>query len=1058
MTRRVARIVHRLIVWLLGLLGGIVAASAIAITFGAWRLSQGPVSLDVITPYLAKALANDETGITVSIDHTLLSFTSDSKLELVARGVHLAQRGGGTLTLPEFYIGLSTRAMLAGVIAPTRITLNGPVLRLERDTDGSIHVGLGADEAGVSDDFGARLIADLAKAPDEHGPLGYLVELGIHNATLTVDDRSLGVVWKAERADIVVHRGDDGIRGDMRLTADIGGRQTDLDGLLSYRIAAANLGLVLRFKDLEPAAWAAATGLAPLAAMELPIAGEVRASFDLAQRMPHDVSCDLIFGEGVLHDGAFVGGRLPIARGALHASYDPAAGRIDVGELVIDIGGPKLTVAGTVSGVGDGLLSGAWPQTLTIASKLELRDLPVDNFAGLWPVNMSPGTREFLTQQVHTGKLDKADMQLGLELDLHAGAAKTVQVDAMSGSFAYTNLTVDYFPPLPSVMGVSGTATFNRQRVDFVPMSGAIKGAKVTGGVIALSKLDTNDEQVAIDLAMNGPLRDVLEVLDSKPLRYARELGMDPSHVGGDFDARIKFAFPLLKKLPFSRVDFGAQATLDNIGIDQAMFSRDLTNGNLKMALDRNALQLDGTAKLGGVPLNLSWTYSLKAAAPVIARYVIHTELDDATRKSLGFDIAADRISGPIGIDVDYSRGAGRRADVVVGMDLKQATLALGELGWTKAAGVPATGKFRLQLNDDKLTAIKEGAIKGGGLDAQIAAAFSPTADGASLTRLDIARLAVGKTNVMGDVMPRANGGWRVQLTGSSLDASTLLAQDHDKTPASPTSSAPPLAIDASLDRLILGDQREASSVRGVLFRDGDHWQSASLDLTMSGGGTVSLRFGKSGGDHSFTLTSNDYGALLKLLDITDNVRGGHIQLTGRIDDRDADRVLRGHAEGNDYRIIGAPMFARLLSVASFSGAGALLSGEGIPFSRLTADFTYGGGKIAVKDMRATGSAIGINASGAIDYDGGTLDVSGTLAPAYAVNSALSNVPVLGKLLLGGEGQGLFGANFRVAGPLASPSISVNPLSAIAPGALRNLFLFDAPKPGTPKPEAANQN
>jgi hypothetical protein len=34
----------------------------------------------------------------------------------------------------------------------------------------------------------------------------------------------------------------------------------------------------------------------------------------------------------------------------------------------------------------------------------------------------------------------------------------------------------------------------------------------------------------------------------------------------------------------------------------------------------------------------------------------------------------------------------------------------------------------------------------------------------------------------------------------------------------------------------------------------------------------------------------------------------------------------------------------------------------------------------------------------------------------------------------------LFAVNFRVSGPVASPTLTVNPLSAVAPGFLRKLF------------------
>jgi hypothetical protein len=75
------------------------------------------------------------------------------------------------------------------------------------------------------------------------------------------------------------------------------------------------------------------------------------------------------------------------------------------------------------------------------------------------------------------------------------------------------------------------------------------------------------------------------------------------------------------------------------------------------------------------------------------------------------------------------------------------------------------------------------------------------------------------------------------------------------------------------------------------------------------------------------------------------------------------------------------------------------------------------------------------------------MGIAGTLVPAYTLNSVLGNIPVLGNLLLGGEGQGIFAANFRLYGPRDDPKVSVNPLSTLAPGVLRNLFLFS---PGGP--------
>jgi len=154
--------------------------------------------------------------------------------------------------------------------------------------------------------------------------------------------------------------------------------------------------------------------------------------------------------------------------------------------------------------------------------------------------------------------------------------------------------------------------------------------------------------------------------------------------------------------------------------------------------------------------------------------------------------------------------------------------------------------------------------------------------------------------------------------------------------------------------------------------------------------------------------------------------------------------------DGEDYTVQKAPTLTRVLSIGSFSGAANLLQGKGIPFTRLRGDYLFDGGKITISEARAYGGAIGVNASGVINMRDNTLDLTGVMVPAYTLNSALRNVPLLGPLLLGPEGSGVFGINFRVAGPADDPNVSVNPLSAVAPGVLRKLFLFDAPRPTNP--------
>src|SRR5258708_10874971 len=146
-------------------LAGLIARLALAAGFLVWRLSAGPISLDYLTPHVAAAIERAESGLVVRIDHTLVSLGEGATIDIVARGVHLGRRGGeAQLTLPELALGLSVRAALTGVAAPTRIVLREPQLRLERAKDGTVHLGFDTETA-EGGDWGADLLHELAAAP-----------------------------------------------------------------------------------------------------------------------------------------------------------------------------------------------------------------------------------------------------------------------------------------------------------------------------------------------------------------------------------------------------------------------------------------------------------------------------------------------------------------------------------------------------------------------------------------------------------------------------------------------------------------------------------------------------------------------------------------------------------------------------------------------------------------------------------------------------------------------------------------------------------------------------
>ena len=91
--------------------------------------------------------------------------------------------------------------------------------------------------------------------------------------------------------------------------------------------------------------------------------------------------------------------------------------------------------------------------------------------------------------------------------------------------------------------------------------------------------------------------------------------------------------------------------------------------------------------------------------------------------------------------------------------------------------------------------------------------------------------------------------------------------------------------------------------------------------------------------------------------------------------------------------------------------------------------------------MRATGASVGITADGTVGVGpDGRADLSGAVAPIYALNSVLGNAPIIGDILVGKKGEGILAFTYNVSGDAGNPSVFVNPLSALTPGIFRQLM------------------
>jgi hypothetical protein len=316
------------------------------------------------------------------------------------------------------------------------------------------------------------------------------------------------------------------------------------------------------------------------------------------------------------------------------------------------------------------------------------------------------------------------------------------------------------------------------------------------------------------------------------------------------------------------------------------------------------------------------------------------------------------------------------------------------------------------------------------GLELAGAASFGPAR---RARRVDLDRLAYQGLVEAALEATRRGRGWEARLRGDRLDARAIEGLLEGGGGGART----PLDLDLRLDRLDLARQVSLApaTVRVSVSSTGE--VSGAFEGRVGGVGAASGALGGRVGAVALTLRSGEAGDVLRGLDLLPGGIGGRLRLDATLREGGA---LDGRAVIEDMVVSRDDAFDQLLDEAELQDLRASLRDEGLLFERIVAPFRLDADRLRLDGAVAHGPAVGLTAEGVYDFDADRLDIAGEFTPAYAVNSAIGAIPIIGDLLTGGEGRGVFAVNYRLSGPAEAPRISVNPLSALAPGVFRRIL------------------
>jgi hypothetical protein len=1128
--KRLAVVIASLLVVFAGCFGGL-----------WWRLGAGPINLEMATPWLAAAIEeNIGHGNTVEVGGTQIERAGRIRIAVRIRDIIVRDRDHAIVaSAPKAEVKLSGSALLMGRLRAESLNLVDAELAVRITPDGYVTVSAGDNARPLATGVASKKQAGLPptfprpvppvgpaapSSPAAQPPAGpassdatqggllagldwldslsltgldgqNLIEIGLKNGNLIVDDQQRGNKWNFQNITLSLRRPS---AGGVALSVGEEGRHAwslhvavgpPANGVRSVdiradKVSTTNILLALRLKDLTYTA-------------NLPVSGELRGELG-RDGLPTYFRGKITAGAGnvidtdtpdypMAIDSAEVNVEWDSGRRVLLAPFKIISGQNRV-TLLAHLEPPNDNVADWQLGFSGGtiVLAGIDNEPALIFNRIAvgmrfdtdkrrvlLTQADISNgdigiagtgsvdysaeprlmlgFAGtpmsasalkrIWPTLIVPEVREWVVDRVERGSIQRIEIGVNSPVRNLSRKGPPIPDDGLNVNIVANGLTLRPVDELPSVRdadlkahvtGRTATVTIGQGSAD----TPAGRKLNISDFVFEVPDMAPKPSPARVKFRIDGAVPAVAEILASDKLSEFSGTLVDPNASKGTVSANVALGLPIKRELTKADTTYTITADLGGFGADRLVMNQKLEANALKVVANNQGYQVKGDVKINGQPASLDYRKLNEGDADI----KLLATLDNASRARLGFDLGP-AVSGDIPIKLIGKIGG----DTRLGVDADLTLLKLDNIlpGWVKLPGKASRASFNV-VQKPQSTRLEDIVIEGGGVSIKGAVEVDQNGDLMNVNFPTYSPSEGDKTSLRADRGP--DGVMKVTMRGDVFDGRGFLKSAISGKDADAKSRAKGFDLDVDLKLgAVAGYFGEAlRSVDAKLSRRNGTIRSFTLSSKLGRDTplTGDLR-GHAQGRDVIYLETNDAGAFFRFTDTYSKVVGGQLQLAV-----DPPTVESSAKEGllnvKDFAVKGEGALDRL---AAGGPAGAQSSS--IAFSRLRAEFTRQNGQLTIREGVLKGLTIGGTIEGSIDYPGNQVRMSGTFIPIYGLNNMLGQIPVVG-LFFGGSNEGVFGVTYEVVGTPDKPTLRVNPLSAIFPGVSRKIWDFNTGKQNGP--------
>jgi len=675
-----------------------------------------------------------------------------------------------------------------------------------------------------------------------------------------------------------------------------------------------------------------------------------------------------------------------------------------------------------------------------------------------WPVVLAPRSRRWVDERIKNGSARDLVFSMALDPGVRS-ALGYIPDDALNLSFFVSDVVVDYIPGLPFLTQADGRGDLRGNSLDLFVDRARIETISLSEGSITFPVFNPRGGDIIFRFNAEGDAGEMLSIVNREPLSLLAAAGLSPAQISGP--STVSLSMTRRGHLPGTKAPqptflYDGVARFEDLSFREAFADFDLDEATGTIALKSDGFEISALALIGATPVEVGWEQRYFTAQNP-STLSLRGQVDSRTADLLGLG-TREYLSGKIGVDLtavgtflDFER-------IALDVDLGDAGLRIPVLEYEKPAGIPVTIQSIANLAIDG--AALETSVQGSEIAVEGTARLGPdgrfvSADFPDVKIADIADFSLSASRAENAPLDLKVRGRRVDLGPllRSFLGTRSLNEDPDKPSPQPDQAADwgaGLRADIALDEINLRGDVTLRETSLDFFRAGTKVEDFAFAGIGPEGRSLSAVYDRkpmadgSGNSRVILAETEDVGTLLTALFGLRSVEGGEGSLVldlGSDKDRDEEAKWSGFLRAENIRVSGAPLLAKLFAAGSFNGLIDLLADDGIAMSEAQTRFRLTENGLAVDAARIVGPSVGLTAKGLIGLGrDNRVDLEGSVAPLYQLNSMLGGVPLIGDIFVSRKGEGVFAIAYDINGSVAAPTITVNPLSALTPGFLRRAF------------------